>query len=287
LVTSASSDLEGAQKAAKDSLELGEAIGWERNTVFCQKCTGRLARMHAEIESNPREREKYLKESIRLLGAAIKTFSSMKDIGPDHPEVGDCYSLIARTYLVSKQYGDAREALKEAYLRLRPKDAKDYLDLLILNGDIDAATGKYDDAENRYSEALGMSASPDAQISEIFARGYLRRGKNRVTLRRKEGARTDFERAANIWKGLEEHERAAEADWERIRMDNTVSAVVISTFEQSFSYLVRVTAYENLVREYVETEEQAIGRRATPTDVHLNQLLQEAKRSVKIKYPQP
>jgi tetratricopeptide (TPR) repeat protein len=280
-------DLAGAQKAGNDSLDLGEAIRWDRNTAFCQKCNGRLARLYAEQEANQSERAKYLDQSIKLLTTAIATFGSMSEIGPDHPEVGDCFSLIARTYLVGKQYGNAKEALQEAYRRIRPKDAKDYLDLLILSGDLEAATGKYDYAENLYSEALAMPASTDAQISEIFARGYLQRGKNRAKLGRTEGARSDFGWAASIWKTLEEYERAAEADWEGIRLLEAVPNLVITKFEESFSHLVRVTAYERYVQEYKSSQAQTVGQRSTPSDVHLSQLLQEAKRSVKIKYPRP
>src|SRR5579864_2820016 len=96
-------DLDGAKKAATEGLGLGDAIGWVRNTAFCKKCTGRLARLFAERTANVSERARYLEESIALLIQAIDTFKTMPEIGPNHPEVGDCFSLIARTYLVAKQ----------------------------------------------------------------------------------------------------------------------------------------------------------------------------------------
>jgi len=106
-------DLPGARLAAKQSLDRGEAIGWDRNTAFCQKCTGRLARLQAEqTKDDSNERIKLLVASKQLLTDAINKFSTMTEIGPHHPEVGDCYSLIARTYLVAKEYNKAQSALQ-------------------------------------------------------------------------------------------------------------------------------------------------------------------------------
>ena len=279
-------DLLGAQQAGRESLELGQAIGWARNTGFCQKCNGRLARMYGEQEASEVERAKYFKESIDLLSAAIETFSTMNDIGRDHFEVGDCYSLIARTYLVGKQFDKARRALREAYQRIPPKEEKDYLDLLILTGDLEAATGAHEEAENRYTEALSLPESSDVQISEIFARGYLQRGKNRATLGRVAGATEDFARAATIWTALEEYEQAAHAQWEEIRIRDDVDENVLSTLGEHVSHLVRIVAYERYVQQY-RVGEQTVAQRAAPSEVHLRQILRDATRYAKIKYPRP
>jgi tetratricopeptide (TPR) repeat protein len=280
-------DLDGAKKAAKESLELGVAIGWVRNTAFCKKCTGRLARMYAEAATNSRDRSKYLKESVTLLTEAIETFSTMKDIGPNHPEVGDCYSLIARTYLVAKHYSEARGAIGGAYRLIPPDGSKDHLDLLILMGDIDAATGHPEAAEQWYSEALALPQAADVQLSEIFARGYLQRGKNRSTLGRPEGAQQDFENAMTIWRQLEEYEMAARARWEAIQLATNVDHSVLEIFGESSSHLVRVTAFESYMQNYIAPGGQTIAQRAAPSVAQLRQLLAETQRQVKIKYPRP
>ena len=45
--------LDEARIAAEKSLELGEDIGWDRNTAYCEKCIGRLYRIMAEEASDP------------------------------------------------------------------------------------------------------------------------------------------------------------------------------------------------------------------------------------------
>ena len=51
-------------------------------------------------------------------------------------EVGDCYSLLGRTYLAAGQRPEARAALAEANKRLLDQSNKDYLDLQIAMGDL-------------------------------------------------------------------------------------------------------------------------------------------------------
>jgi hypothetical protein len=64
---------------------------------------------------NNANRAELLTASADSINRAVTQFCSMRDIGPNHPEVGDCFSLLARTYLVARLYEDARAALREAY----------------------------------------------------------------------------------------------------------------------------------------------------------------------------
>src|SRR5207253_38316 len=108
--------LEEAQVAATRSLKLGEAVGWDRNTAFCLKCTGRLLRMMAERTPDPLERERLLKESEDHLQKAVCAFAkaSDPDLGPTSCDVGDSYSLLGRTRLVRGHVREALEAVEKA-----------------------------------------------------------------------------------------------------------------------------------------------------------------------------
>lgn len=123
--------LDDAELAAKKSLQLGQDIDWERNTAYCHKCIGRLCRMKAE-RLGESQRESLLRESISSLEEAISCFSEMDGFGPTHPEVGDCYSLLGRTYLIQQTFREAEQAIQKAYRLISLTDSKEYLDLLIL-----------------------------------------------------------------------------------------------------------------------------------------------------------
>jgi tetratricopeptide (TPR) repeat protein len=281
-------DLPGAQLAAKQSLDRGEAIGWDRNTAFCQKCTGRLTRLQAEQTKDQNERIKLLLVSEQLLTDAIKKFSTMTEIGPYHPEVGDCYSLVARTYLVAKEYNKAQSALQEAHRLIPPNGSKDHLDLLILTGDLDAARGNHAAAEERYNEALTLPQAADVQVSEMFARAYFQRGKNRIKLKKPLQAVKDYEHAQAIWLQLEEHEHAARAQWEAIKVRDESQKDVITAFERDTSHLVRVVAHEQYKANYGKPNATTIARRQEqPSTEQLTQLLRDARRYVAINYPRP
>jgi hypothetical protein len=60
------SRLAEARVAAEKSLQLGQDIGWDRNTAYCKKCIGRLYRLEAEREQGER-RTALLTQSIGFL----------------------------------------------------------------------------------------------------------------------------------------------------------------------------------------------------------------------------
>src|SRR5262249_1824392 len=135
---------------------------------------------------------------------AIRMFEKLDEVGPNHPEVGDCYSLLGRTLLLSNNRREATKAVKKARELLTDQTDKDYLDLCLLDGDLEAAGQRHADAEAYYEEVLGKTQTGDAEKSEIYARAYLARGKARFALGRKEHAIADFDRAAKIWRDLED-----------------------------------------------------------------------------------
>jgi tetratricopeptide (TPR) repeat protein len=277
-------DLDRARVEADESLRLGEEIGWQQNTAFCLKCTGRLVRLQAEkLPRGNLNRNELLEESVRLLERAIESFVTIPDFGSSHPEVGDCYSLIARTYLVAGKYEDAQEAVRKAFALIPADGRKDHLDLLILSGDLEAAQGRREAADRYYSQAIELPEAADVQISEMFARAYFQRAKARARLRRTEAAVGDFEKASRIWTDTEEHERAAEAEWEARVLKNQIEAIMKEVFETTPSYLVRITAHNNYLSQSPSLN--VIARRQALPRPQIEQLLKDARRNVAIEYP--
>ena len=213
--------LSEALAEAERSLALGQALNppWDRNTAFCYKCLGRLKRMQSEDAQETQHRTKLLNDSVELLLKAIGEFTKL---GLE-TEAGDCYSLLARTYLVAGDRGAARDAVREAEERLIDPTNKDYLDLQIVKGDLmlhasrRTAEGIYTEilpgARSGAEEALTTAGVDDAQKSEIMARAYLQRGRVRAALGDATNAQVDFEQAAKIWDDLEDP-AADSAYWE-------------------------------------------------------------------------
>ena len=162
--------LKEAMVDAERSLDLGQKTSWDRNTAFCHKCMGRIYRMLAVQETDEGRRREFLKKSVESLRAAVTIFKGMSEIGPDHPEVGDCYSLVARTYLVAGQLKEVRKYLDKAADRLRDENDKDYSDYLILEGDYAAAGGEHEVAQGFYGRVIEANDGGDCEKSEIRAR---------------------------------------------------------------------------------------------------------------------
>jgi tetratricopeptide (TPR) repeat protein len=274
-------DLDAARSLAKKSLELGAEIGWDLNTAFCFKCVGRIMRMQAEKSSD--HRTALLTESVQSINHAINKFNNVTEIGPTHPEIGDCYSLLARTYLVARQYEDARSALRSAYDLIPQNGSKDHLDLLILTGDLQAATSEYDAAENTYTQALELPEAADVQRSEIFARGFYQRGKLRESQGRSSQAIADYRRAGRLWLDLNEYEKGAQARWQELRLSSPQEKPILDEIANEESFLVRVTAYDLYRNRYPAPE--AIGRRQQPSRQQITQLLKDARKEAAIQYP--
>ena len=197
-----------ARLDAEDSQRLGEKIGLEKNTAFCKKCLGRLARLTSAQPVDPAERVALLAKSVSLLSEAIDVFARL---GME-AEVGDCYSLLARTCLAQRQLRRARAAIQEAQARLLEPGTKDYLDLQLVRADL---VSHHDTcaADAEYTRLLAEADHSDAQTSEIFARVYLSRARARVALGENAKAVDDFRQSAEIWDTLQDP-TANQAHWE-------------------------------------------------------------------------
>ena len=201
--------LSEAAAEAERSLALGRAIHWDRNTAFCLKCLGRLKRMQSENLQDAKQRVELLAASAKLLREAILEFTKLNL----EAEVGDCYSLLARTHFVAGNRKAACDAIKEAYQRLLDPTNKDVLDLQILEADLMQSTDPQG-AADIYKDVLAVGdGNGDAQKSEIMARAHFQLGRVWTALGDNENALTEFRRAAAIWDTLQDP-TADFAHWE-------------------------------------------------------------------------
>ena len=273
--------LADARAAADDSLRLGKDIPWDRNTAFCMKCIGRLLRIQAEQQQDQGSKDKLLGESESHIKEAICKFENLEEVGPNHAEVGDCYSLLGRTLLLSNNRREAAKAASKARQLLTDQNDKDYLDLCLLAGDLEAAGQRHADAEAYYEEVLRKIQTGDAEKSEIYARAYLARGRARLALGQRDHAIVDFDRGVKIWRELEDTYNASRAEWARIKVTSGLKPAIIALLEKE-SYPVRVEAYYLHEIRSQAGSGKAIAKRAEPSKTAWIQMVQEAKQKVAI-----
>ena len=249
---------------AQRSLELGESIHWDRNTAFCKKCIGRLCRMEGEAEQEPSTRAAHFARSLELLQQAIDGFSRISDIGPNGAEVGDCYSLIGRTLLSMGRLDDANYHADKAFKLLSDdQTSKDYIDLIILFGDIEAGRKNYRDAITRYDEAISASEGQGVEITEMLARVLRQRAFARKAQGQSDAAISDFQRASEIWTSLGENELAALARWEIWLISNQPAPATKQLLAREAG-LVRMNAVESYEASAALHAKRAAARREDP-----------------------
>jgi len=223
------------------SLNLSESLQFSKNIAFCQKCLGRLNRMQAEESTVSEDRQRLLGKSIELLNTAIQSFSGLEEYGNDHSEVGDCYSLLGRTFLIAGDLKRAERNAEEAKWRITDTTSKDFLDLQILLGDIAERHGKHGAAIDFYTVVAERRKDSDFQQSEIVARAMIQRAKVFARLGNDRAAQ-DYQAATSIWEHHGEHDLAATAEWEAIQLSEKFPAPVKKLL-QAEKPRVRVAAY--------------------------------------------
>jgi tetratricopeptide (TPR) repeat protein len=265
---------------AEQSLNLGNAICWERNTAFCEKCIGRLYRIMAEEAKNAEEKAKLLQMSADYLEKAIARFSASAEFGPQSSEVGDCYSLLGRTHLVANTRGEARTAMRKASRLIPPTGGKDYMDLRILEGELLEATDQAA-ADICYSDVVDIKGNADSEKSDIVARAFFRRGLNRAAMKSIDAAVADLLKAEGLWEQLGEYRNAARAAWKRLRLQEVVpkSALRLLTTE---SVLVRVAAMKEHQDRIAAFAGTRVARRSEPGSEYWAQLIKDARARVAV-----
>lgn len=270
-------ELEKARADGEASLEIGEQIGWDRNTAFCKKCLGRLARLQAE-RTRGEERAAYLAESVGLLKEAIERFSALRQ----EAEVGDSYSLLARTYLVAGDLPAAETAAAQASLRLTDPKEKDFLDLEIVRGDIALERGELAEAESRYARVIAAPAN-DAAVTEMQARAHERFADSLSRRGETSAAIGEYARAGEIFRALKEPERAALSDVEAMvlagRMPREETEPEVARMLAAEPPLVRVLAVRAHERAIAEREgDTIIAYRDEATPAHWRKMIEIGRR---------
>lgn len=272
--------LDEAKIFAEKSLGLGEDIGWDRNTAYCEKCIGRLYRIMAEAENDPQTKASLLKTSKAQIETAVERFSQSAEFGALHPEVGDCYSLLGRTHLVAGDLSAARDCVEKAKSLISDSDGKDYFDLLILEGELLESRDRAA-AEARYVEALEHEGADDFERSEIAARAYFRRAANRSAMGNKGLAIRDFQKAQDLWGRLGEPDNAARANWERLRLEDAVPSSATKPLSlESFSVRVKVLVLHQ--QRVAQFSGKRVARRVEPGSEYWKQLIKEARSLVAV-----
>jgi tetratricopeptide (TPR) repeat protein len=272
-------DLDAAERLAQQSLQLGEKLGWDRNTAFRLKCLGRLQRLRAEQEGvEESKRRELLGESERLLLEAARAFAKSDEFGPGHPEIGDCKSLLARTLMVAGRRREAWDQLLEAESLLETHvGQKDWVDALILEGELLHLDGAELQSLARIDEALtSFPDSPDSDVTEITARALALRGK--VGSRRsRERSAADHERSAQLYEELEDYQRADDQRWAAFVAADRVPPD-LSRFLDGERNGVRVAAVLALEDELAASAKRSVGRRTVGlTAAKAKQLLARAR----------
>ena len=263
-----------AEQEAEQSVRISEGISSRKNLAFCKKCLGRLKRLRAEAESRSEVKRAFFEESVHCLREAISLFSDLD--GPDDPEVGDCYSLLGRTYLSTGNVTMARDCAREAMRRIDP-DSKDYLDLRILEGDIWLVTRKETKALEAFEEVIELTSEQDYQISEIVARAHRQRAQALRRMGRNADAKLAFAEAQRIWDYYGEDNLAAEAEWGGILASGALERRTILLLE-SEEPLVRCGAVRLYGEMQLKRSRRVVAQRIGADDTVWKNLIKKVKR---------
>ena len=168
-----------------------------------------------------RRRNELLNESASNLLRAIGLFEEGFGNGPIKGEVGDCWSLLGRTYLFHEKLDAATDALNKAREYLTDENDKDFLDWQILVGDLAMRRLSFQDAEKFYQRVIDRMDSDDAECSEICARAWLQLGVCRSKSGRSDW-RAAIETAIAIWTSIDEQHMTAVANCKLMELGNEV-----------------------------------------------------------------
>lgn len=274
--------LDDAKAAAAISRRLGEDISWQRNTAFCEKCVGRLCRLEAEREQNASRKAELLGESVQHLNSAVRSFAEMDEMS----EVGDCYSLLGRTYLAAGNLQEAFKAAEAADDMLTNPESKDYLDLLILQGDLAAARKSFSTAEEKYSLVIKVNSTGDFEKSEIRARAHFQRARVYVEQDKVALARKDFSTAAAMWHDLGEAEMEALSQWNELRLSGKLPDEAIAAVREERP-AVRVRAVKMHLETLAQTQTKGAPKRIkSPGKAYWTEVIKRARQQAAADSPE-
>jgi tetratricopeptide (TPR) repeat protein len=269
------------------SRQIAEDINAHITLAFISKCLGRLCRIEVEQQEMSRDqKDAKLHESISLLEESIKRFNELQDLPQNlkNHEIADAYSLLGRTYLVMGNRSEAQNAVRRAFDLMENYNSKEFADLLILSGDIEAIYGERSVAETTYNRALTQYVdSGKLQASEIHARILRQRGLNYKAWGKISLAKTDFQKAAEIWDMLNRPENAAIARWEIISIEKGLPTQLIYRLEKEES-IIKVAVVELYQRKMAERGQAKshLSSRAKPDNNFVESLIKQAREQIAI-----
>jgi tetratricopeptide (TPR) repeat protein len=251
-----------ARADAERSLQLGESLGWKRNSAFYYKCAGRLARMQAE-DADINERPKLLRESVELLHKSIETFPEVDGLDPTErrEQLGECYALLARTYFIARKEQETIRAIESA-AQMVVQGKKAWLDLQILEAELLMRRNEADAAERSCAETLAKMPKDGREISEmrvrlleVYAGALWRTGQ-------KGAARSRLAEAVEISDKLGDLRATARVNWKAMLSSGRVLDNDRTELSREADVRVRVRAFELHQQALAEASVGAVGKRA-------------------------
>jgi tetratricopeptide (TPR) repeat protein len=268
--------LREAKYAYDRSRELANIFDLKESLAYSTKCLGRLHRIMAEETQDKEQATEDLRLSVQRLKEAVTLFSNLENHGADNHEVGDSLSLLARTYMVDGQYELARQAARNAYKILEGSASKEYIDLLILMGELEQHNNPLT-ALQYFTEALEVQTELDMTVREMRARAHHQRGLLKEKQGDRAGAIADITSALDIWQKLAEAELAAEAEWDLLKLEQTISDDDISQLMEWPAKLRVIAVARHLHAASLRTT-SALARRAKRDRKYWNKLIDDAER---------
>jgi len=269
--------LREAKYAYERGRELASIFDLKESLAFSAKCLGRLHRIMAEENENKEQANEDLRLSIERLKEAVGLFSALENHGPGSNDVGDCLSLLARTYMVDGQYEIAKHTARKAYRILSAGSvSKEYIDLLILMGELEQHANPVG-ALRYFDDALNVKTALDIAEREMHARAYFRRALLRNRLGDYSTAMADMKAAFEIWQKLAEAELAAEAEWHILVWQELITEDDISHLEE-WRATHRVLAVARHLHAETSQPANLLARRAKRDRKYWQSLIKEAER---------
>lgn len=257
-------ELDQADDALTEAHELNAGTTDVANDAFLDKCRGRLKRMLAEqIEVGAPHRQAHLEDSIRLLSQAYGKFESLVHEGERHriEDLGECQSLLARTYWEAERPEDARNAADRARPILNAvATSKATADLVILELEMDLSehndlmldgdtpdTDHLDAGVARLTELIATySEEPFAggrEPSEIVARALLLRARLATAKHDLDAALADLDHAARLYRDMNYRAAAEDAELKQLVLRGSIPSGLHAELElRAATTAVRVRA---------------------------------------------
>lgn len=274
--------LDDALATVKHGQDIARAISDAEALAHAAKAKGRIHRLLAE-NAQGEERQRMFRQSERDLQDAIALFPQIyREGNPErNRQVGDCFSLLGRTYLSAMRSSlDIDEAILEASRHLAPGANKPYIDLCILQGDVAITRHEYERARKHYEEALALLRFDGLIDSEMAGRTYHGLARYWEAKQQRKNAAQMFRQEADIYARLHEGELSARAEWEAALREDRVPRWMPDLVRDE-RYAVKRDALSIYLADQARYDRSSVSRpiryRAEPSQPMKNEILHRAR----------